>query len=214
MLFGNILRLRNILSAFDRFVGNEILAPIDFQDYTGLYHDVYDDIKTRADDKDSIMNDIVFEMELVKQVEVNIDYILMLVIKYHKSNCKDKDILVAIDKAIKSSLQLRSKKELIENFIDTINTNTDVDTDWQRYVKEQKEKDIQILINAEKLKPEETQKFVSNAFRDGVLKTTGTDIDKIMPPVSRFGGARDKKKQTVIGKLKIFFEKYFGLVSA
>ena len=214
MLFGNILRLRNILSAFDRFVGNEILAPIDFQDYTGLYHDVYDDIKTRADDKDSIMNDIVFEMELVKQVEVNIDYILMLVIKYHESNCKDKDILVAIDKAIKSSLQLRSKKELIENFIDTINTNTDVDTDWQRYVKEQKEKDIQILINAEKLKPEETQKFVSNAFRDGVLKTTGTDIDKIMPPVSRFGGARDKKKQTVIGKLKIFFEKYFGLVSA
>ena len=214
MLFGNILRLRNILSAFDRFVGNEILAPIDFQDYTGLYHDVYDDIKTRADDKDSIMNDIVFEMELVKQVEVNIDYILMLVIKYHKSNCKDKDILVAIDKAIKSSLQLRSKKELIENFIDTININTDVDTDWQRYVKEQKEKDIQILINAEKLKPEETQKFVSNAFRDGVLKTTGTDIDKIMPPVSRFGGARDKKKQTVIGKLKIFFEKYFGLISA
>ena len=214
MLFGNILRLRNILSAFDRFVGNEILASIDFQDYTGLYHDVYDDIKTRADDKDSIMNDIVFEMELVKQVEVNIDYILMLVIKYHESNCKDKDILVAIDKAIKSSLQLRSKKELIENFIDTININTDVDTDWQRYVKEQKEKDIQILINAEKLKPEETQKFVSNAFRDGVLKTTGTDIDKIMPPVSRFGGARDKKKQTVIGKLKIFFEKYFGLVSA
>ena len=214
MLFGNILRLRNILSAFDRFVGNEILASIDFQDYTGLYHDVYDDIKTRADDKDSIMNDIVFEMELVKQVEVNIDYILMLVIKYHESNCKDKDILGAIDKAIKSSLQLRSKKELIENFIDTININTDVDTDWQRYVKEQKEKDIQILINAEKLKPEETQKFVSNAFRDGVLKTTGTDIDKIMPPVSRFGGARDKKKQTVIGKLKIFFEKYFGLVSA
>ena len=214
MLFGNILRLRNILSAFDRFVGNEILAPIDFQDYTGLYHDVYDDIKTRADDKDSIMNDIVFEMELVKQVEVNIDYILMLVIKYHESNCKDKDILGAIDKAIKSSLQLRSKKELIENFIDTINTNTDVDTDWQRYVKEQKEKDIQILINAEKLKPEETQKFVSNAFRDGVLKTTGTDIDKIMPPVSRFGGARDKKKQAVISKLKIFFEKYFGLISA
>ena len=214
MLFGNILRLRNILSAFDRFVDNEILVPIDFQDYTGLYHDVYDDIKTRADDKDSIMNDIVFEMELVKQVEVNIDYILMLVIKYHESNCKDKDILVSIDKAIKSSLQLRSKKEFIENFIDTINTNTDVGTDWQRYVKEQKEKDIQVLIDAEKLKPEETQKFVSNAFRDGVLKTTGTDIDKIMPPVSRFGGSRDKKKQTVIGKLKIFFEKYFGLVSA
>ena len=71
------------------------------------------------------------------------------------------------------------------------------------------------LITEEKLKPEETRKFVENAFRDGVLKTTGTDIDRLMPPVSRFGGggSRDKKKQTVIEKLKGFFEKYFGLVS-
>ena len=214
VLFGNILRLRNILSAFDAFVGNDILSPIDFQDYTGIYHDVYDEIKPKPGSKDSIMDDIVFEMELVKQVEVNIDYILMLVKKYHDSNCEDKEILVAIDKAIKSSLQLRSKKELIENFIATINTQTDVNSDWQRFVKEQREKDIQTLISEEKLKPEETRKFVDNAFRDGVLKTTGTDIDRLMPPVSRFGGggSRDKKKQTVIERLKVFFERYFGIV--
>ena len=131
-------------------------------------------------------------------------------------NCEDKEILVAIDKAIKSSLQLRSKKELIENFIATINTSTDVNADWQRFVREQRETDIQALITEEKLKPEETRKFVENAFRDGVLKTTGTDVDRLMPPVSRFGGgcSRDKKKQTVIEKLKAFFDKYFGLVNA
>ncbi len=215
VLFGNILRLRNILSAFDRFVGNEILSPIDFQDYTGTYHDVYNEIKPKPGDKDSIMDDVVFEMELVKQVEVNIDYILMLVAKYHDGNCKDKEILVAIDKAIKSSLQLRSKKELIENFIATINISTDVNADWQRFVREQREADIQALIQEEKLKPEETRKFVENAFRDGVFKTTGTDVDRLLPPVSRFGGggSRDKKKLTVIDKLKAFFEKYFGLVS-
>ncbi len=215
VLFGNILRLRNILSAFDRFVGNEILSPIDFQDYTGTYHDVYDEIKPKSGSKDSIMDDVVFEMELVKQVEVNIDYILMLVAKYHDGNCEDKEILVAIDKAIKSSLQLRSKKELIKNFIATINTSTDVNADWQRFVREHRETDIQTLITEEKLKSEETRKFVENAFRDGVLKTTGTDVDRLMPPVSRFGGggSRDKKKQTVIEKLKGFFEKYFGLVS-
>lgn len=214
VLFGNILRLRNILSAFDRFAGNEILSPIDFQDYTGTYHDVYHEIKPKPGDKDSIMDDVVFEMELVKQVEVNIDYILMLVAKYHDGNCKDKEILVAIDKAIKSSLQLRSKKELIENFIATINTSTDVNADWQRFVREQREADIQALIQEEKLKSEETRKFVENAFRDGVLKTTGTDVDRLLPPVSRFGGggSRDKKKLTVIDKLKAFFEKYFGLV--
>ena len=215
VLFGNILRLRNILAAFDRFAGNEILSPIDFQDYTGTYHDVYEEIKPKPGSKDSIMDDVVFEMELVKQVEVNIDYILMLVGKYHDGNCEDKEILVAIDKAIKSSLQLRSKKELIENFITTINTSTNVNTDWQRFVREQRETDIQILITEENLKPEETRKFVENAFRDGVLKTTGTDVDRLMPPVSRFGGggSRDKKKQTVIEKLKGFFEKYFGLIS-
>ncbi|RKJ52089.1 type I restriction endonuclease subunit R [bacterium 1XD42-8] len=215
VLFGNILRLRNILSAFDRFAGNEVLSPIDFQDYTGTYHDVYEEIKPKPGSKDSIMDDVVFEMELVKQVEVNIDYILMLVGKYHDGNCEDKEILVAIDKAIKSSLQLRSKKELIENFIATINTSTDVNADWQRFVREQRKRDIQTLIAEEKLKSEETRKFVENALRDGVLKTTGTDVDRLMPPVSRFGGggSRDKKKQTVIEKLKGFFEKYFGLVS-
>ena len=216
ILFGNILRLRNILTAFDRFVGNEILSPIDFQDYTGTYHDVYEEIKPKAGDKDSIMDGVVFELELVKQVEVNIDYILMLVAKYHNDNCENKEILVAIDKAIKSSLQLRSKKELIENFIETINADTNVNEDWQRFVREQREADIQSLIAEEKLKPEETKKFVANAFRDGVLKTTGTDVDRILPPVSRFGGggSRDKKKQTVIEKLKAFFEKYFGLLSS
>ena len=215
VLFGNILRLRNILSAFDKFKGNEILSPIDFQDYTGNYHDIYQEIKPKEADKDSILDDVVFEMELVKQVEVNIDYILMLVAKYHDENCKDKEILVAIDKAIRSSLQLRSKKELIENFIETINASSDVNGDWQKFVQEQKEADIQELIQEEKLKPEETKKLMENAFRDGVLKTTGTDVDKILPPVSRFGGggSRDKKKQTVINKLRNFFEKYFGLVN-
>lgn len=111
-------------------------------------------------------------------------------------------------------MQLRSKKELIENFIATINTSTDVNADWQRFVREQRETNIQTLIAEEKLKPEETRKFVENAFRDGVLKTTGTDVDRLMPSVSRFGGGnRDKKKQTIIERLRAFFEKYYGLIS-
>jgi len=208
--FGNILRLRNILSSFDEFSGNEILSMIDFQDYTGIYNDLYVEFRPQTE-KEKINDDIVFEMELVKQIEVNIDYILMLVAKYHKSNCKDKQVLIAIDRAIKSSLQLRSKKELIENFINTINADTDVQRDWRKFVKEQEETDLNNLIAEEKLKAEDTRKYVENAFRDGALKTTGTDIDKILPPVSRFGGGRAKKKPTVLEKLKEFFEKYFGL---
>ena len=210
--FGNILRLRNILSTFDDFAGNEILAPIDFQDYTGIYNDLYIEFKPKVQ-AENIADDIVFEMELVKQIEVNIDYILMLVAKYHESNCKDKEILIAIDRAIKSSIELRSKKELIENFIATINTQTDVNADWKKFVLEQRETDLANLITEEKLKDEETRKYIDNAFRDGFVKTSGTEIDKIMPPVSRFGGGkRAAKKQGIIDKIKDFFEKYFGIL--
>lgn len=212
VLFGNILRLRNILSAFDQFSGEEILLPRDLQDYTGIYIDIRDEFKPKKGDKDSIKDDLVFEMELVKQIEVNIDYILMLVAKYHESNCKDKEILGSIDKAISSSLQLRSKKELIDGFINTINVQSDITSDWAKFVSKQRENDISEIISTEKLKDEETRKFIDNAFRDGVLKTTGTDIDKIMPPVSRFGGGnRAVVKQKVIDVLQKFFEKYFGL---
>ena len=209
VLFGSILRLRNILSTFDEFEGNEILSAIDFQDYTGMYIDLRPEPNEKGE---NINDDIVFEMELVKQVEVNIDYILMLVAKYHETNCKDKDVLVAIDKAIKSSFELRSKKELIERFIDTINANSDIQTDWAKFVRNQQETDLQNLISEERLKEDETRRFMRNSFRDGVLKTTGTDIDKLMPPVSRFGGgSRAEKKDAVIEKLKAFFDRYFGL---
>jgi len=215
VLFGKILRLRNILASFDEFVNSEILPPMDFQDYTGLYHDIYNEMKPKSGDKDSILDDVVFELELVKQIEVNIDYILALVAKYYGNNCKDKEILVAIDKAIKSSLQLRSKKELIEEFIDSINVSTNINDDWQKFVSEQCNAELQTLITEEKLKPVEAKKFVENSFRDGVLKTLGTDIDKILPPISRFsgGGNRKKKKQSVIEKLKAFFEKYFDIIN-
>ncbi len=214
-LFSAVLRLKNILTTFDEFAGNEILSQRDFQDYQSLYLDFYQlFIKVRDADKENINDDIVFEIELVKQIEVNIDYILMLVAKYHESNCTDKSILAAIDKAVGSSIELRSKKELIEGFIYNVNTSTRVDDDWQQFVLEQKEADLVTMIDTEKLKSEETRRLVENAFRDGVLKTTGMDVDRILPPVSRFGsgGGRAAKKQGVIEQLFNFFEKYVGLV--
>ena len=214
-LFGAVLRMKNILTSFDEFAGNEILSERDFQDYQSMYLDLYQSFtKGKEADKKNINDDIVFEIDLIKQIEVNIDYILMLVAKYHDSNCTDKSILTAIDKAVSSSIELRSKKELIEGFVSRVNTSTVVDDDWQQFVQEQKETDLAAMIEKEKLKPEETRRFIDNAFRDGTLKTTGTDVDKILPPVSRFGGGggRAAKKQSVIDKLMIFFEKYLGLV--
>ncbi|EFG33982.1 type I restriction endonuclease subunit R [Fusobacterium vincentii] len=212
MLFGNILKLKNILSAFDKFAGNEILSEREYQDYQSIYIDLYQERKPKDTDKESINDDIIFEIELIKQVEINIDYILMKVAEYYKSNKKDKEILIDIKKAINSSIELRSKKELIEGFIDRVNSSKNVTDDFKKFVREEKEKDLEKVIEEEKLKPEETKKFIDNSLREGTLKTTGTDIDKLLPPVSRFGGGnRAEKKLGVIEKLKVFFDKYLGL---
>ena len=214
VLFGAILRMRNLLLSFDEFREKDLISQRDLQDYLGRYQDLRDEWISRAKaEKEDITDDIVFEVELIRQIEINIDYILTLVKKYHDSHGDDKEILITIQKAVDASPELRSKKQLIENFIAGINDVDDVMIEWNRFVAEEREKELTQIIREEKLREEETRKFLTNAFRDGEIKTTGTDIDKLLPPVSRFGGdgARAKKKQTVIDKLKKFFQRFFGI---
>lgn len=214
VLFGAILRMRNLLTSFDDFAGNEILSERDLQDYLGRYQDLRDEWKNRrpAGEKEDITDDIVFEIELIKQIEINIDYILMLVKKYHDSHCDDKEVLITIRKAVDASPELRSKKALIETFIAGINDVDDVMLEWRAFVAEEKERQLSAIIREENLKDAETRKFIEASFRDGSVKTSGTAIDKLLPPMSRFGGGnRAEKKQGVIDKLKTFFERFFGI---
>ena len=195
-LYGSLLKSINILSTFDQFEGQEILSDRQLQDYQSNYLDLQDKWRKRKKgDKENINDDLVFETELIRQVEINIDYILLLVQKYHDTNCTNKEILVNITKAIGSSMQLRSKKELIESFISSVNADTDVEQSWKDYVQHQKEEDLKELIESENLKPEETTKFIESSFRDGQVRTTGTDIDKILPPMSRFGGGNRQERR-------------------
>ena len=213
-LFGMILRMRNILTVFDEFENNELLSERDLQDYLGRYQDLRDEWMSRRGGGDStdINDDIVFEVELIKQAEINIDYILMLVKKYHDDHHQDKEIIATVDRAIDSNPELRSKKKLIKAFIDNLNDGDDVMEEWHEYIARKREEELEQIIADEKLKDEETRKFIKDSFRDGEIKTIGTDIDRLMPPVSRFGGGnRDAKKQNVIDRLKAFFERFFGL---
>jgi len=214
-LFGAILRMRNLLVSFDEFAGKEGITERDLQDYLGRYQDLRDEWRRKQKDKENadIIDDIVFETELVKQIEINIDYILLLVKKYHDENCQNKELLVTIQKAVDASPELRSKKELIEAFINRINQmEDDVMTEWSSFVRKRREEELKQIIDEEKLNEAETRKFMKNAFREGEVRTVGTDIDKLMPPVSRFGASgRDKKKKGIIEKLKTFFEKFFGI---
>ncbi len=210
-LFGSVLRMKNLLSSFDDFIGKEIISEIDFQDYKGRYLDLKPD-HAKSDGPVNINDDIVFEMELIKQIDINIDYILILVQKYHDSHSADREVLLNIEKAVSASPELRSKKSLIENFIKGINEVEDVMNEWHSFIAEEKEKELMAIINEEGLKEAETRKFIENAFIDGYIKTSGTDIDKILPSISRFGNSnRSEKKNRVREKLMNFFDIFYGL---
>ncbi|MGP5703176.1 type I restriction endonuclease subunit R [Glutamicibacter arilaitensis] len=217
-LFGDILRLRNILTSFDEFEKNEILSPRDVQDYQSTYLDIWNDRKQeRKSEKEQIVSDLVFEIELIKQVEINVDYILMLVQKYReeRGNGQDQEIRAGISRAIDSSPTLRNKKDLIENFVDTVSLEGSLEDEWTAYLEAQREKELGEIIAAENLKPEETVQFIDAAFREGSIRASGTAITKVLPPVSRFSKEKNhgEKKRRVVQKLGEFFERFFGLVS-
>lgn len=216
-LFGAILRLRNILTSFDEFTDDNLLTPRQLQDYQSVYLNLHDKHRGKdAPEKESILDDVVFEIELIKQVEVNIDYILLLVQKWRdaKGNGSDQEMeaLVTIANAVDSSPSLRNKRDLIMEFVDSISVS-DVGSDWSNFIAARREAELDSLIEAERLKDTETRAFVADAFRAGALPTAGTAITQILPPTSRFsaGGEHGAKKQRVLEKLTTFFERYFGI---
>ena len=224
-LFGGVLKMQNLLSAFDEFTDEvRIISDFDTQDYLTWYNDLHDELRPKGGgDKDSIEDDLIFEMELVKQIQINIQYILQLVKQYHEKNCKDKTIVAKIQKAIGSSPDLRDKMELIMRFIERMTPTpdvpeteeeTDIDNEWENYIKEQREADLNNIIAEENLKPEEARKFIEQSFTDGYVTTTGVAITKVLPPMPVFGGGntnREAKKKNVLEKLTAFFNKYFNV---
>ena len=213
-LYGAILRIRNILTTFDEFTGNEILTDRDIQDYHSMYIDMYNEFrKTVEDNKENINEDLVFEMELIKQIEINIDYVLGLIKRYHEDHTKNKELLLDINKAIDSSVELRNKKDLINQFITSLDVHSSVDDDWKGFVEGKKIEELEKIISSENLDHDATYSFIQNAFRDGSVAVTGTAISKVLPPVSRFSptGERTQKRESVLTKLTKFFERFFDI---
>jgi len=216
-LFGAILRLHNILTSFDEFAGNQILTDRQSQDYRSIYLDLYAEFRKGADaEKELINDDIVFEIELIKQVEINVDYILMLVQKYRdeRGDGDDKEVRAEITRAIDASPSLRNKKDLIEAFVERVSVDGAVDEEWARFIATRREAELDQIIADENLRPDETREFVDRAFRDGGIQATGVAITKVLPPASRFSadGQHGDKKQRVLARLGEYFERFFGLV--
>jgi len=205
-----MLKTKNILSSFDEFAGNEILTDFDFQDYQSVYLGIYEKYrKNKKADAEQINDDIEFEIELVKSIEVNIDYILMLVEKNHGDNINNKEL--EIRRAIDSSPSLRNKKDLILDFIASLTVDSTITDEWKTYIENKKEKELNEIIEEEKLKPEETKYFMKEAFKNGEIKEKGMDVVKVLPSITMFGVGRGKKKERVIQRFIDFFNRFWGL---
>ncbi|MDR0959116.1 MAG: type I restriction endonuclease subunit R [Propionibacteriaceae bacterium] len=215
-LYGAILRLQNILSSFDDFIGQDPLTERQKQDYQSTYVELHEQFtRSRDSEKERINDDVVFEIELVKQVEINVDYILMLVEKMRaeRGDGDDKEIRAEIVRAVDASPSLRSKRDLVEDFVDSVTVGAAVDDQWQAFIDARREAELTTIIDELHLKPEPTRAFVDAAFRDGHLSTAGTMITTILPPVSRFNRAagHSVKKQQAIDALTRFFDRFFSL---
>jgi type I restriction enzyme R subunit len=212
-IYNAILRLKNILVSFDDFTGNEVLTAADFQDYQSVYLQLY---ATRPKpEKESILDDIVFEIELVKQVEINVDYILMLVkqLKESKNPVENKELKATIDRAVSSSISLRSKRDLIERFIESLNADADVVQSWNAYIYDKKKEELSAIIQEERLDPSLTQKFIDQAFNEGEVKLMGTAFSKILPPKDMFtpDNEHGQLKNRVAEKIQAFFDRFFTM---
>lgn len=215
-LYGAILKVTNILSSFDEFKDEQLLTERDRQDYHSVYIELYTEFKNKAKrDKTDVSEDVVFEMELIKSIEVNIDYILGLVKKYHDTNMEDKEILVTIQKTIMASPDLRNKKDLIMSFIDSLNQESDIYSDFEKFMNSKKKEELDKIIDEENLNKEETYNFIQRSFEHGRVETNGTELSSILPPMSMFtpNNDRQEKKNKVIDKLLEFFDKFFSISS-
>lgn len=214
-LFGAVLKMRNLLSSFDQFAEVDPLSERDVQDYTSIYLNLRDWVKTQREtgEKEDITNDIEFEMELVKQVEVNIDYILFLVKEMQGDRADVGALEIKINKAIDSSPDLRDKKELINQFIESLTPDSDVSEKWKEYVNEQKRREFNAIVSEENLKEGPAKEFIATAWERGYVPEGGLELNGIMPPINPFdpNANREGKLQEVLKRIKSFFGKYFEI---
>ena len=214
-LFGKILQLRNILNTFEKFYKDDVLTQSMLQDYQSTYIDLYDKYigYNKLNNEDVNSEDINFEFELIKQVEVNIDYILKLAARYLLIDKGSHDLRMKIQKTIMSNIELRSKKELIDAFIIKTQASSEEEilTDWHRLIEQEKEKELARIVKDEKLNELETKRFMAKAFDIGELETNSSEIDDILPSLSLFNPIRQVVRERVCLSLLEYFNKYYGI---
>lgn len=218
-LFGELLKIENILKNYDEFqyypsVINERLM----QDMKSTYVDIREEVNNRnnpnkTDDID--FSDIEFQIELLKTDEINLDYILALILEKFKQYNDIERLKVEVRRIIRSSLGTRAKEELVICFINEVDLTNLKSTDeiltaFYTYAQNQKEEHINNLSIEENLK-NDAKRFIEKSIKKGFVSYEGTELDDILPPTSRVQGARKAKKEMVLDKIQKLVEIFIGI---
>jgi len=222
-LFGELLKSENILRNFDEFENFEkIISDRQMQDMKSVYVDICEDIRnTRKNDENKNreegidFSDIEFQIDLLKTDEINLDYILSLILKKSKEHDDIETLKSEIRRIIRTSLGTRAKEDLVMNFINKtdlseLKNSGDILESFYKYANEEKKIKIDELIENESLK-KDSERFIEKSINKGFVDYAGAELDSILPPTSRRKGAREAKKQTVLQKIRNIVEIFIGI---
>lgn len=220
-LFGELLKAENILRNFDEFENFEkIISDRQMQDMKSVYVDIRESIINSksneiTEDEQIDFSDVEFQIDLLKTDEINLDYILALILEKSKENDDVESLKEEVRRVIRSSLGTRAKEELIMDFInDTrlseLKNTDDILESFYSFAKKEKENKIISLVEEEKLK-EDSKRFIEKAISKGYVEYAGDELDRIIPPTSRRQGAREKKKESVLEKIRKIVEVFVGV---
>ena len=191
------------------------------QDYRSTYNDIREWLrreKTEKDKEDSTIDwdDIVFEVDLLKSQEINLDYILELILEKHK-NVKNKELLIEdVRRLIRSSTGNRSKETLIVDFIsqtdlDKYDDKANIIDAFFLFAQEIQKKEVEKLIEEEKLNVEAAKRYILTSLKREYANENGTELNEILPKMSPLNPKYLLKKQNVFQKISDFVEKFKGI---
>ena len=222
-LFGELLKSENILRNFDEFENFEkIISDRQMQDMKSVYVDICEDIRNdrknnenKNGEEEIDFSNVEFQIDLLKTDEINLDYILSLILKKSKEHDDIETLKSEIRRIIRTSLGTRAKEDLIMNFINKtdlseIKNSGDILESFYKYANEEKKIKIDELIENEGLK-KDSERFIERSINRGFVDYAGAELDSILPPTSRRKGAREAKKQTVLQKIRNIVEIFIGI---
>lgn len=219
-IFGELLKAENILRNFDEFENFEkIISDRQMQDMKSVYVDIRESIPkpddNRPNESQIDFSDVEFQIDLLKTDEINLDYILALILEKSKEHENIEELKAEVRRVIRSSLGTRAKEELIIKFINSTRLSDLKNTDailesFYNFARKEKDEKIKSLVLEENLK-ENSRHFIERSINKGYVEYMGDELDKIIPPTSRRHGAREKKKEQVLDKIRKIVDVFVGI---